>query len=197
MMKKKFLLLLAAVLLGVSFVFVSVGCADVHVENIDKNFLQVSQSYQKVSSSKKIVKSVQVCRDDLVLNSVVESYVSVEEGYSLTIKTVTLNPIGEGSGMYEETTSDPRPVSRDEISFGSLLEYTCYSELDYSEADQSLIMNAKIKKEFFGRLNITDDKIQGDIAVRISVEDGKFVSMSYEYLSSNGNDVAISFQYGY
>ena len=55
----------------------------------------------------------------------------------------------------------------------------------------------KIKKEFFGRLNITDDKIQGDIAVRISVEDGKFVSMSYEYLSSNGNDVAISFQYGY
>lgn len=77
------------------------------------------------------------------------------------------------------------------------MEYTCYSELDYSEADQSLIMNAKIKKEFFGRLNITDDKIQGDIAVRISVEDGKFVSMSYEYLSSNGNDVAISFQYGY
>ena len=197
MMKKKFLLLLAAVLLGVSFVFVSVGYADVHVENKDKNFLQVSQSYQKVSSSKKIVKSVQVCRDDLVLNSVVESYVSVEEGYSLTIKTVTLNPIGEGSGMYEETTSDPRSVSRDEISFGSLLEYTCYSELDYSEADQSLIMNAKIKKEFFGRLNITDDKIQGDIAVRISVEDGKFVSMSYEYLSSNGNDVAISFQYGY
>lgn len=131
------------------------------------------------------------------MNSVEEIYLLTGDGYTLTKKTISLNAIGEGSGMYEETTSLPQTIKKDEISFGSLLEVSCYQDINYSRSDNGISMNAKINKESFSRLNLTADKVQGDITVKISVEDKKFVSMSYEYNSSNGNNVIIAYQYNY
>ena len=123
-----------------------------------------------------------------------EVYESDAGVYLVTTTTTTLNPIGEGDGMY--ATEVEGPVTKSYIVAG---RFPVEGELEgaqYSGEEAALTLNAGLSSGYFAELGLEEDDCS-DAKITASLSDGKLVSMRVTYVSSNGNDVSISFTFEY
>ncbi len=159
------------------------------------NYELIKTGFDGAEKAAGIEKVIEVKRGDVLLSSVEEVYETAEEGYLVTVTSKTLNQIGEGDGMYTETTEGPE--STESISLGA---FPAESELigpQYTGEEGSLLLNAAIGSSFFGETDPIVENCAGNITFSAELKDQKLVSMKLEYTSTNDNEVTISFIFTY
>lgn len=191
-MKKK-ILAIFAVVLSVCALTLFAACGD----DVLTNYEIVKAAYGDVSDAATAVKEIEVTDGSIVLNSRTETYTRTETGYSLVVATRSLNEIGEGDGMYTETTSPAQDVAADEVSFGEFPAEDVLTDAVYNGDATNMTVSATLSAAYAAELGLDSGDYSGSISVAMEISDGDFVSMEISYTSSNGNAVTIGFTFTY
>ena len=184
-MKKKIIIAVLAAFAAATVAFSACEKSDYSV---------MRSAFTRINGAVAAEKLIEVKSGDTVLSSVEEVYESDAGVYLVTTTTTTLNPIGEGDGMY--ATEVDGPVTKSYIVAG---RFPVEGELEgaqYSGEEAALTLNAGLSSGYFAELGFEEDDC-GDAKIAASLSDGKLVSMRVTYVSSNGNDVSISFIFEY
>ena len=149
------------------------------------------------TAARTAVKEIEVADGSIVLNSRTETYTRTETGYSPVVATRSLNGIGEGDGMYTETTSPAQDVAADEVSFGEFPAEDVLTDAVYNGDATNMTVSATLSAAYAAELGLDSGDYSGSISVAMEISDGDFVSMEISYTSSNGNAVTIGFTFTY
>lgn len=159
------------------------------------NYELIKTGFDGAEKAAGIEKVIEVKRGDILLSSVEEVYETAEEGYLVTVTSKTLNQIGEGDGMYTETTEGPE--STESISLGA---FPAESELigpQYTGEEKDLVLKAQLSSDYLGELGLSAENCESAVTFTATLVSGNLTSLDLSYTSPNGNDVSISFTFEY
>lgn len=159
------------------------------------NYELIKTGFDGAENATCIEKVIEVKRGDVLLSSVEEVYESAEEGYLVTVTTKTLNQIGEGDGMYTETTEGPE--STESISIGAFPAERELKNTQYTGEGKDLVLKAQLSSDYLGELGLTSEKCEGSVTFTATLVSGSLTNLDLSYTSSNGNSVFISFTFEY
>lgn len=181
-MRKKILIAVTALMLSLAFVFA--GCS---------KFDDIQKAYKNADRAVTIVKTIEIQNSGVVINRIEETYELREQDYFLTVKTFSMNAVGQENT--EITTTET--IAKDELDFGALPGEDSFSALEYSEEDGATIVIGTMKAEALENLNLEAANLKGGAKIRMIVESKTFRSMTIEYETTNENQVKIAYQYQY
>ena len=184
-MKKKIIIAVLAAFAAATVAFSACEKSDYSV---------MRSAFTRINGAVAAEKLIEVKSGDTVLSSVEEVYESDAGVYLVTTTTTTLNPIGEGDGMY--ATEVDGPVTKSYIVAG---RFPVEGELEgaqYSGEEAALTLNAGLSSGYFAELGLEEDDC-GDAKIAASLSDGNFAEMVITYSTTNGNNVSIKFVFEY
>lgn len=187
---KKVLRILSIALSCTLFLFVAAGCGD-------GGYSKFAQSYDTVRSASQIVKTISVNGGGSLITSVEEVYTKSGEGYELVKTSTQRNPIGSET-EFTVIESEKQNVSADSLSFGKLPDYSEFFSKSFDYDGEKTIFRATIGRSSLHAISINNKDDVDGLAVFYAVADGgKFTEMQIMYISKNGNDISITFEYIY
>lgn len=159
------------------------------------DYQSMKRGFGNINEASGMEKIIEVKNGDFLISSVVEIYKSSQNGYLVTTTTKTLNPIGEGEGMYTETVEGP--VAKWYLVTGSFPAESELKNAEFIGEGENLELEAVLSSDYLAKLGLSSEDCSGEVTFASTLADGNLTDMELEYLSSNGNNVTISFIFDY
>ena len=155
----------------------------------------INRAFGYINDAVSAEKLIEVTNGGTLVASVEEKYEPYGSGYQVTTTSVTLNPIGEGDGMYSTTVEGP--VERSYIIAGNFPAERMLEGVAYAGEGQSLSLSAGLSSEYLAALGLSAEDCMGDASITASLSSGNFAEMVITYSTTNGNNVSIKFVFEY